>query len=517
MLMQTPLQKRRLVAWGACGAGLLGAGLLTAHILSAASSGTIEIGTTEINSDSGIATFSNIAISLPFGTTIRIGEAAFNGWSIVSPAQAAENVTIKNLSFDVGRLRYIAPSIEIVGSSFTQKDMAAFREASGGAAFPARLASFAAASIAIPEVTLELQTGPRRDTAVFRKVIFGRVSAGKAVTVTADGGTLTSGQKLTTSYGPMEIKNLDLSFLARLLAETPASEDQPKLLFASATIDKVDYIATPGLQFAIGRLSISDAKLQPGQSRPHLLPVMGQIKASNMMLTSTSGQTGAATKWAIKDLTLVSDVPRDGVPTQNRLLIEDVTVDLPKDSTVPQVRGLIDLGYDSISFSLRADGEWNPQTSEFNVKQMAIDSGNLGAITLRGVLGNVTKDSFLATTADSRPGYKNSTIKTMSVTIENKGLFDRIVVREAKKRGKSLDDTRRTISIAMVSAVTNMTADIVDETVPRALIKFAAKPGRLNVSAKSKASAGIPIGDLNQQSGGKPAIAGKMEVSASAD
>ncbi|MBV9346576.1 MAG: hypothetical protein JOZ70_03635 [Pseudolabrys sp.] len=459
----------------------------------------------------GRMTLSDIVVATP-DATIHIGRVSFySGYALTTPAHAAENVSFKDLSVDAGGLTYTAPSLDIAGSSLTQRDFAAV-QARTGQPFAARLATFAAASVVAPQVTVERVVNGQKQTIVLRNFAIRNVAAGKAATVTAESGTLKGPPPTDVAFGPVNGRTLDLALLAKLASEKPAPEPQPKPLFASFTMDKATFKTPQGTAITIGRLSSTNAKAQPGDQPQHLLTYLGQLTASDSIIDLV--RAGAPNqRWTLKELSVLADDPREGIPTKYRITLDGLSV--PTSTSDPQTKNLADLGIAALTISAKADGEWMPQASEFNVRQFNLDVDNVGAITLRGNLGKVTKETFVADNSGAR--FKEATLKTASVVIENKGLYERIVMREAKKRNKSLEDMRKELAAANMLATINMMDSQPDTNVVKtAVLRFVSKPGKLSVSIKSKSPAGVPLNELGSQASAA-ASASKFEVVATAE
>ncbi len=485
------------------------------QFIDVALSPTIEISGSRTDPQTGRASFNGIVIALPGGATVTIGEAGFaRDLSFIGAAEAAENVGLKDVSFKFGDLLFKVPQIDIIGSSLRQADFKALIEGKGSQSFATRLSSFAATTVAIADATIERTVAGTKTTIELRKIGMRNVTAGKAAAVLLEGGSLSSAFELT-SFGAVNATNLDLAFLTRLVSSAPGAEREPRLLYTAASVDKVEHKTISGAIIGIAQFTSSDARFQPGSAIAHLLPVLGQLKASNVTV-ELRGSTGAAPpKWTIKEVAVVADSPRDGIPTKFRAAISDMNIELADAKAVPSLASLLDLGYRSLKLTAVADAEWNPQSGDFTVKDVRIDGNDIGSIAWRATLGKVTKNTFLAKTFDK--GFGTATVKTMNVTVEDKGLYERVVAREAKKSGQSVAETRRDLSIRAVTAVTLITQGTADLTVPNAVAKFVSKPGKLNVSSKAKIAAGVPLADFGAQANGQPKISGKFDVVAAAE
>jgi hypothetical protein len=468
----------------------------------------LDIAGTRGDPGTGDFALDGVMFRLPGGETIRIGRVEFP--SLITPALAADNITLSNVSIEAGGIIYRAPTIDIVGSSLGQAEIKSFVDRTNRQPFVQRLAALSAASVTIPQAIVERPAGSRKETYELRNLTMRSVAAGKAATVTAAGGSI-KGHLEETTFEAVDIRALDLVFLARLLSDA-GSEREPRLLLSAATLNQVKH-ANQAATTTIARLALTDARLQPGSTQLRFLPALGQGKATDVVI-ETRLQSSPAT-WKIREVALVMDAPRDGIPTKYRAAVEGLTVDLAANATAAGAKDLIELGYQSVTISAVAEADWNPQTSELAVRQVSLHGADIGSMAMRATFGGATKAVFLETNPEKR--LNALTVKQMSLAIEDKGLYERIVRREARKRNKSLEETRRELSIAASSTVSLMMAGFQDMAVPAALTKFAAKPGKLNVTARAKNAAGVPLADFGKRSGGQPVIAGKLDVTAAVE
>ncbi len=89
---------------------------------------------------------------------------------------------------------------------------------------------------------------------------------------------------------------------------------------------------------------------------------------------------------------------------------------------------------------------------------------------------------------------------------------------EAKKRGKSIEQTGIELRIATQLYMSSILAQVPDSgPVLLAIAKFAEKPGRLTVNAKSKAAGGVPIAELGTSKEQSTTVVSRFDVKAVAE
>ena len=141
----------------------------------------------------------------------------------------------------------------------------------------------------------------------------------------------------------------------------------------------------------------------------------------------------------------------------------------------------------------------------------------MGSAVLRGVLANVDKDLFNPDSAIALVALLGATARNLDLTIENKGLFERVIANEARKQKKSPEDLRREYGITAAIAVPSILGNSASaKAVGQAVARFVARPGRLNISARAKSPAGLGIADF--AAAPEPAaLLDKLDITATAE
>lgn len=256
--------------------------------------------------------------------------------------------------------------------------------------------------------------------------------------------------------------------------------------------------------------TIAELKTLPGKDLDNLgadtirrmIPTLGTFRLGGLDLDFTPPPDDPTDKpqpvrLTIKGSEITADKPLNGVPTQLRIAIDSLALAIDDKAEAEGLKQLASMGYKTLDLSLSLVSAWNEATSEIEVRQLALRGVDMGAATLRGTVGNVTRDAFDADTAVAVVALIGATYKNLDLTIENGGLFQRLVAAEARKKGKSPDAIRVELGAAAAIAIPAMLgnspkAKALGQTVAR----FAAKPGRLRLSVKTKEPDGLGIADL---------------------
>jgi hypothetical protein len=223
-------------------------------------------------------------------------------------------------------------------------------------------------------------------------------------------------------------------------------------------------------------------------------------------------------KFMLKAFELQATEPLNGIPTVLRTSIDRFNMPLPQNARDDNMKNLLALGIKELDLSLGVDMRWQESTSDLTLSQIAFQGVNIGAFSLRGTIGNVSRDIFTGDAMTAQFAAMAATVKDATLTLDNKGIVEKLLETEAKKAKKSPDQLRKELSQGagmLVPAFLGPSPG--SKAVLAALQKFIAKPGRLTVSATSKDPAGLGAADLIMGGGNPQAIVAKVDLTASAD
>ena len=222
-------------------------------------------------------------------------------------------------------------------------------------------------------------------------------------------------------------------------------------------------------------------------------------------------------RFTVKDIEVTADKPVNGVPTDLRMAVRNMVFPVPPDTSENGLKDLAAMGYKVLDLSLLTAASWNEPGNELVVREVSLSGADMGSATLRGVLGSVSKDVFNSDSTVALVALVGATAKTLDLTIENKGLFERAMAEAAKKQKRTPDDLRREYGMAAAVAVPAILGSSPSaRNLGQAIARFVAKPGRLFISAKTKDPVGLGIADV-AAIGEPAAILDKLDVTATAE
>ncbi|MBX3537821.1 MAG: hypothetical protein KF735_09295 [Chelatococcus sp.] len=244
------------------GVGAFGAKVTTERSLTAAATRAgASIGGVEANPIDGRIVLRDLHLA---GTnaTVTIGRVSTTGGpALITPALAAEDVTLENVTLIFGPFRYIIPRMTVVGSNLDRAGIEALFAANASDTLANRLTKLSASSLTIPELKFEqnLTFGEvtTRSTGNYVNLVARDIINGRAAILIADGGSYsttvrteapkptpgaapqgnsgsdapakaaTQDGTTTGTYGAFSVADIDFAFLTRLYTEGAGTGANP--------------------------------------------------------------------------------------------------------------------------------------------------------------------------------------------------------------------------------------------------------------------------------------------------
>jgi hypothetical protein len=289
---------------------------------------------------------------------------------------------------------------------------------------------------------------------------------------------------------------------------------------------RIDLIAFTGFSFestiagmrTLGTKPLQDVDVASLRS---LVPTIGTIQFSGVDFDVPNEKAkepkAENIKFSVKSMEITADKPLNGIPTNLRLGMEGFHFPLPPDTTEEGLKDLVAMGYKALDLSWMTAASWNEAANELQVREVSLRGAEMGSASLKGVLGSVSKDVFNPDSAIALVALLGATVKNADVTIQNGGLVEKLLAREARKQNKTPEQLRTELGAAAAVAIPAMLGNSPSaKSIGQAVARFAAKPGKLTISAATKDPAGLGVADLATL--GEPAaILGKLDVTATAE
>ena len=252
-----------------------------------------------------------------------------------------------------------------------------------------------------------------------------------------------------------------------------------------------------------------------------LVPTIGTVRVSGVDFDlpeeRAQGATPQRITFGVKDFEFTAERPLNGVPTNLRIRVDHFSLALPPEPKDQGLKDLLAMGYRNLDLSWLTAATWNEAGAELAVREISFSGKDMGRATLRGVLGSVSKDVFSPDTAVATVALSGATVKSIELTVENAGLFERVVAQEARKQSRSPEEIRREYGAAAALAIPQIIGNSASaKALGQAVARFIAKPGRLAIAARTKDPAGLGFADVAAL--GEPAaVMDKLEVTATVE
>jgi hypothetical protein len=315
------------------------------------------------------------------------------------------------------------------------------------------------------------------------------------------------------------------------LAFTGASENRP----TEIRLEGLDVVSETGKvrigSVAVGGLSLTplldaarglaetgpDGTPDPAKLRK-LFPSTGSLRVSDIAFEQVGPGPAADSpgSFAIGTVEITADKPVDDLPSELRFGLRDIGFAVPAAEDAGALKDLAQLGYKRVDASLGIAARWDESRQEILLRDFSLRSPTMGDIAMSGVIGNVSRDAFNPDSAIALVALASAKAKSLDITVDNRGLYERILERQAKRERRSTEDLRREYGVAAAIGVPAMLGNSASaRALGAALARFAAKPGTLAIQARAKNEAGLGLVDLT----GSPdptALLERLEIKASA-
>lgn len=272
----------------------------------------------------------------------------------------------------------------------------------------------------------------------------------------------------------------------------------------------------------IGNLTLNDLAITlPPEAMPERLPVReGRVPAHRAVpeggrpgagrlpdpkaMEPKAGDPLAVTvtppperRIALREAALTFGPPSDGVPSSSRLTLSGLTLPADLLAGQPIVGMLPAYGYRDIDFDMVADATVDTKARDLTVRDVTISGRDIGTVHLSGTLGGIGPELLSGTLPAATLLMFSGSAKSLDLTVENTGLFERFLAAQAKDLSLKPDELRKEYVTASLLGVPIILGNgPAAKAIGAAMSQFVMKPGRLVLHAKAKEPAGIGFIDL---------------------
>ena len=184
--------------------------------------------------------------------------------------------------------------------------------------------------------------------------------------------------------------------------------------------------------------------------------------------------------------------PTNGIPSTFHAKLDHLTFGVPASETF---KPLAEMGYSKLDLSSRFGFAWNEGAKELSVDDIWLNGVGMGALRLTAGFSNVSNDLFSTDGAVVQAAAFGMFLKKLDLRLDNAGLIEKMMARQAADDGQSLDDVRQGyVSAAGVGIPVLLGNGAAAKAIGAAAAKFVAKPKNFHLAATS--SAGIAASDM---------------------
>ncbi len=250
----------------------------------------------------------------------------------------------------------------------------------------------------------------------------------------------------------------------------------------------------------------------------NLVPRFGRFEVTGISVDAQdTTNKDQRTKADIKAFAIETGAHIGPIPTAMAIRLDNIRMKVPERSKDENLRRLIAMGYRDIDLSLRLDTAWDQGRSELAIRELTAEGPDMGTLRLSGTLGNVDKDVFSTDPAVAQVAAMAATARTLTINVDDRGLFNRWLADHARQVKRKPEDLRVEYGRAAVALVPALLGPGEGPRAAGAAIgRFIAKPGKLEIAARTKDGTGLGIADFMMLSD-PTAIGQRLEITAKAE
>lgn len=232
------------------------------------------------------------------------------------------------------------------------------------------------------------------------------------------------------------------------------------------------------------------------------IPKLGTIRLNGLQIVAPQqGKRGAAPLPPIEvglgTFEIKAGEQINGIPTNMALTLDKLTIPVVESASNPTAKDLLAMGYRNLDLSAKLDLAWQEASKEFAIRALSLGGAGMAKLDATGTLGNVGKEVFAPDLALAQVALLGATAKNLEIKLQNLGIAEKLLENEARKSKRKVEDVRREYgTIASLGLAAILGPSDGAKALASAIARFVAKPGKLTVSAASKAPTGLGLADV---------------------
>lgn len=249
-----------------------------------------------------------------------------------------------------------------------------------------------------------------------------------------------------------------------------------------------------------------------------LIPAMEGLSLSGLDLDAPNPEAaGERVKLSLASFDASLSHYLDGIPADLDLSFDDLKVNLPQGQADGPAPELIARGITDILLDGEAKVRWDEAAGDLVIDSIAFDSPELGHVGLSATLGNASKDLFSPDEAKVQAAAMALTLKTVSLSLEDRGIAGIIFSAGAREAGQPEPAFRAMLSGMsqgmLMAALGNSDSAM---SAAQAVGQFMQGKPKLDMTITAKDPAGMPVAAFAAASENPTILAGQLTVEAEA-
>ncbi|TNB46330.1 hypothetical protein FF124_17495 [Martelella lutilitoris] len=243
--------------------------------------------------------------------------------------------------------------------------------------------------------------------------------------------------------------------------------------------------------------------LKSGPGEPEMawktafLPAFGTLQVTDYAVNLKPGTDNGfdveePVNVAVKDFSLALKDPVNGIPSEVRMMINELKLNLAENDDNEALALLRQLGYEEVTISENFALRWDKTNNELIVEDISLSGEDMGSISLSGVVGGFGEAFFSGDTSLMQAALFGLTGRELTLKLENEGLFARGLKLYADRNGMSEEQAALTLSmLPSIAAQTVGEGDPGVQALIDAVSAFIADPNTLEIAIAAKSDQGI--------------------------
>ncbi len=252
----------------------------------------------------------------------------------------------------------------------------------------------------------------------------------------------------------------------------------------------------------------------PGGTNPPVAEDIVWTRLDADIADPKPGRDSARAAFEVARLEIRTSNETEGAPTRIEAALDHFTHRLDQGGE-GALRDLAAMGYSQLDLSSRAAIAWDEAGRELSLDTIALEGADMGKLQISGLFSNVARTLFSSNPMTASIAVLDALLKKLDLRVENTGLFEKLIARQAARQHKSVDEMRQTYArAATVYLPLLLENGPAAQAIAAAVAKFVANPKSFHLVMTARD--GLGLADLTSiQAPG--ALLKKLAIEASAN